>query len=81
MARSGNKGCDILPTGDAEIPVDNAGKTKYNGLTATLKLLNNISYNKLILAREDKICFLIMEESKTKENKYGDTRQAWIGLR
>ena len=56
MARSGIRGYDILLKGDGETPADNAEETKNNGVTATLKLLNKKSYNKLILAQKDTIC-------------------------
>ena len=41
-----------------------------------LKLLNKTSYNELILAQEDAVCFYIVEDAKTKANKYTDARQA-----
>ena len=44
------------------------------------KLLNKTAYNELILAQEDTVCFHIIEEAKTKANKYGDARQAWMKL-
>ena len=40
-----------------------------------MKILNKISYNKIILTQEDTICFQIIEEPKTKVNKYDDAIQ------
>ena len=65
---------DTPLTGDTEISDDNAYKTKDNVVMDTLKLLNKTAYKKLILAQEDTIYFQIIEESKTKENKYFDAR-------
>ena len=55
-------------------------KKKYKLVTATLKLINKTSYNKIILAQEDMVCFQILDEEKTKSNKYGNTRQACVNL-
>ena len=52
-------------------------KRKVKGVSE-LKLINNKSYNELILAQEEAICFQNFEETKTKYNKYEDTRQAWM---
>ena len=62
MERVVIKGYDILPKGDKVTLADNADKKNDNGVTATLKLLNKTSYNKIILAQEDTIYFQIMEE-------------------
>ena len=62
MARVEMKGYNILLAGNAEIPADNSYRTNYNGVTATLKLLNKTAYNKLKPAKEDTICFKIIEE-------------------
>ena len=35
---------------------------RYNGVTATLEVLNKTAYNGLILAQEYTICFQIIEE-------------------
>ena len=80
MARAVIKGYDILLTIDMQILADNAAKTKYNVLTATQNILNKTSYKEPIILQEYTICFQITEESKTKENKYGDTRQEWIKI-
>ena len=42
-------------------------KRKNNGVTDTLKLLNKASYNELILAQEDIVCFRITEEEKSQQ--------------
>ena len=34
----------------------------------------------MILAQEDKVCFYVIEEVKTTENKYGDTRNMWMKI-
>ena len=73
MERSVIKGYDILLTGDRETLSDNKGKTRDNRIMDALNLLNKTAY-KITLTKEDTLCFQIIEESKTKENKYGDTR-------
>ena len=58
---------------------DDADKTKIEGFSE-FKLLNKTAYNELILPQEDTVCFQIFEEAKTKANKYGDARKAWMRL-
>ena len=45
-----------------------------------LKLLKFTVYNEIKLVQEDTVCFQIIEEAKTKSNKYGDARIAWTKL-
>ena len=78
MASAGIKIYDILLTGNSEILRDNEDETKDNGVTATLKLLNKTHYKKLILEQVDAICFHIIEDLKTKRDKYGDATQVFI---
>ena len=44
---------------------------------STLKLHNFTSYNELIISQEDMVFFQIIEEEKTKDHKYRDSRLAW----
>ena len=43
-------------------------------------LINNTAYNELALAQEHTVFFHIAEEAKTRANKYGDARHAWMKL-
>ena len=79
MAISGSKGYDVQITGAKKILADDANKTKKKDIAA-LQLLNFTAYNDLILAQEDTVCFHIVEEAKTKANKYRDTRLAWTNF-
>ena len=51
MAISGINGYDNLFIDYKKIPEYDADKTKYEGVTTTLKFLNKTSYNELILAQ------------------------------
>ena len=42
-------------------PTDDADETKYGGVTDTLKILNNISYRRLISSQEYMVFFQIVE--------------------
>ena len=55
------KGYDILLRNNMKNPTDDADETKDGGVTATLKIFNNISYNRLILSQEDMVFFQILE--------------------
>ena len=43
-------------------------------------MLNNAYYTELILTQKETVCFQIVDEAKTKDNKYGNSRQLWIKL-
>ena len=73
MTRSGIKGYHVLLPGAREIPANNADKTKVKEISS-LKLLNFTTYNNLILTQEETVFFHIVEEVKTKSNKYIDER-------
>ena len=75
MAGSEIKGYHVLLTGDNKILTDEADKTKEK--MYALKLLNFTAYNVIILTQEDMVWFHIIEEAKTKYNKYWDARLAW----
>ena len=45
-----------------------------------MKLLNKTSYNEVIIKQEYMACFQIVDETKMKDNKYGNSRQAWMKL-
>ena len=79
MERSGINVYNVLLTGDKIIPSNDADKTKEKGISV-LKVLIKTSYNELILAPEDMVCFQTVEESNTKANKQRDERQACIKL-
>ena len=77
--KSWNQAINVLLTSDKKILADDADKMFLEGVSE-LKLLNKTSYNELILAQEDTVCFHIVEEMKTKANKYGYVSQAWMKL-
>ena len=77
MEISGINRYDILLTGDRKILSDDSDKTKVK-LVSYMKLLNITAYNDLILTKEDMVCFHIVDKARTKANKYGDARQAYI---
>ena len=79
-AISGVKGYNILLTCDKKIPSDDADKTKDEGVTNALDFPNKTSYNELILSKGDTVYFQISEESNTKSNKYGNSREACMKL-
>ena len=79
MERSGIKQCDTLLIGDKKIITDDAYATKYEWVTR-LDILNKIAFNGLIISQEDTVCFKIIEEAKTKYNKYGNARQGWMKI-
>ena len=54
-------------------------KQKGKGFSG-LDLFNNTYYNELIIAQEDMVYFHIIEEVNTKDNIYGNERQAWMKL-
>ena len=75
-AREGIKEYHFLLTGAKEITDD--GKDKIQEIEiAEPKLLNFTSYNELTLAKEDRVCFHIIEKAKREANKYGDVGPAW----
>ena len=61
MARSKIKVYYILPRGNTKTPTDDYEETKEREVTATLKMINKIAYNELIIPQEDTICFHIFE--------------------
>ena len=64
LARAGWLGYDIILRGTVKTLADNAeDKTKEDDI---LKELNKNTYNDLILAQDDTVCFKIVEESVTK---------------
>ena len=79
MAESGIKGYNIPLIYDKKIPEYDADKIKHEGVTA-LEFTTKTGSNELILAQEDMICFQIVKELRTKDNKYENTRQAWMKL-
>ena len=55
------KGYDILLRKNMKTPTDDADETKDGGVTDTLKILNNISYRRLISSQEYMVFFQIVE--------------------
>ena len=50
-------------------------------IVSGLKLPNKISYNELIIAQEDTVCFQLVEEAKTIANSFGDAKQVWMSFK
>ena len=65
--------------GDKKILADDADEKQEKEIYA-VKLLIFIAYNELILTQEDTVLFHTIEAAKTKANKYGDARKAWMRL-
>ena len=78
MERLGIEGYGILLIGDAEIPSDNADETKYNGVTATLELLNKTAYNRHILAQENTMCFQIIVTVVIYDHQLNQTQKTLL---
>ena len=76
ITRAGINGYGTLLTGDKKIPEDDTDKTKDEGVTTVLKLINKIAYNDLILTQEDTVCFKIVEEENSESHKYLNSEQA-----
>ena len=55
------KGYYILLKNNMKTPTDDEDGTKYGGVTDKLKILNNISYSRLIFSQEDMVFFQIVE--------------------
>ena len=79
MKRYGIERCDTLLIVYKKIITDDTYATKYEWVTR-LDILNKIAFNGLILSQEDTVCFNIIEEAKTKYNKYGNARQGWMKI-
>ena len=76
MTRSGIKVYRVLLPGAKKIPADNTDETKLKE-TSSLKLLSFTAYNQMVRTQEDTVYFHIVEEVKTKSNKYGDGTLVW----
>ena len=50
-------------------------------IVSGLKLPNKISYNELIIAQEDTVCFQLVEEAETIANSFGDAKQLWMSFK
>ena len=50
-------------------------------IVSGLKLPNKISYNELIIAQEDTVCFQLFEEATTIANSFGDAKQLWMSFK
>ena len=61
-------------------PDENTDEINDKGVNTKLKILNKTPYNKITLYQEYTVCFKISEEEKTKANKYGYARRAWVKL-
>ena len=79
MARSGINIYNVIIKFDKKILADNTEETK-SKVVSEFKLFNKTSYNELILSQEDTVCFQIVEEAKTKDNRYRDARKEWMKI-
>ena len=75
IAIAGIKRYDVL------ITVDNGiWRRHLKNIYFELMLINNKDYNDTILAQAGMVCFQITEESKKKDNKYGESRKSYMKL-
>ena len=53
---------------------------KNKGVSDKLNVFNKTEFNGFILSQKDTVHLQILLEAKTKANKYGDERRAWVKI-